>query len=328
VRLRGVSLNILVTGADGFVGRALCPVLAAAGHRVRRAVRALSSTQPNDADTVAVGDIGLKRDWASALADIEVVVHVAGRAHVMRESGATDPAAAYRQTNVAGTEQLARAAAAAGVRRLVFVSSVKVNGEATGNSPFRETDPPRPEDDYGRSKWEAEQVLAQISRETGLQVVIVRPPLIYGPGVKGNIARLMRALERGIPLPLGGITNCRSLIGLGNLSTALLACVEHPRAAGETFLVGDGSDLSTPGLVRALAQALGCPSRLVVVPARMLRFIARVTRSDALARLTGSLAIDSAHIREQLGWRPLITVEEEIGAMVRAYRAPPNRRSS
>jgi len=326
MRLREVYVNLLVTGADGFVGRALCPVLAAAGHRVRRAVRVLSGiTSP---DTIAIGDLGGSPDWANALAGIEVVVHLAGRAHVMREAGPVDAAAAYRQTNVVGTEQLARAAVAVGVRRLVFVSSIKVNGEATRETPFRETDPPRPEDDYGRSKWAAEQALTTIARETGLQIVIVRPPLIYGPGVKGNLARLMRFVDRGIPLPFGGIENRRSMIGLGNLCTALRACAEHPGAAGETFLVSDGSDLSTPGLIRALAAGLGRPGRLVAVPTLMLRCVAQVTRSGALARLIGSLAIDSARIREHLGWQPRITVEQEIAAMVRAYRAQTNCRSS
>jgi len=311
-------LNILVTGADGFVGRALCPALTAVGHHVRRAVRSLPNTQPHDSDTVAVGDIGGSPDWATALAGIEVVVHLAGRAHVVREANKTDPARLYRQTNVDGTERLARAAVTAGVRRFVFVSSIKVNGEATSDTPFRETDPPRPEDDYGRSKWAAEQVLAAIARESSLQVVIVRPPLIYGSGVKGNVARLLGLLERGIPLPLASIANRRSLIGLGNLCTALRACIEHDAAAGETFLVNDGQDVSTPDLIRMLAQGLGKRARLLPVPQALLRSAAALTGSGALARLTGSLTVDSTHIRARLAWRPQRSMAQEIADMVRA----------
>jgi len=312
-------LNVLVTGADGFVGRALSQALTTAGHRVRRAVRTLPGAA--SPDTIAVGDIGGSPDWTSALAGIEVVVHLAGRAHVMREEATVDPAAAYRRTNVTGTEQLARAAAAAGVRRLVFVSSIKVNGEATRDAPFRKTDPPRPEDDYGRSKWEAEQTLAAIARETGLQVVVVRPPLIYGPGVKGNVARLMRIVARGLPLPLGSIDNRRSMIGLGNLCSALRACVEHPAAAGETFLVSDGKDVSTPELVRMLAAGLGTRARLLPVPQALLRLGAAVSGSGALSRLVGSLSVDSSHIRARLAWRPEKSMAQEIADMVEAWRA-------
>jgi nucleoside-diphosphate-sugar epimerase len=313
-------LNILVTGADGFVGRALCSMLTDVGHRVHHAVRTRGAD--GAADTVAVGDIGGDIHWRPALDGIEAVIHLAGRAHVMQESvDAADAMAAYRRTNVRGTEQLARAAAAAGTRRLVFVSSIKVNGEATFEQPFRESDLPRPDDDYGRSKWEAEQRLTAIAADTGLEVVIVRPPLIYGPGVKGNLARLMRTLERGVPLPLGAIDNRRSLIGLTNLTAALRACAEHPGAAGRTFLVSDGADISTPQLIRALASALECPARLIPVPIGLLQLAARLTRSGSLARLTGSLQIDSSHIRDRLGWRPLCTLEQELTAMVAAYRA-------
>lgn len=312
-------MKALVTGADGFVGRALCATLTAAGHDVRRAVRNLSVPS---ADAIAVGDIGSQPDWRTALDGVEVIVHLAGRAHVMREaSSVADPYVLYCQTNVVGTEQLARTAVTLGVRRLVFASSIKVNGESTTDRPYRENDPPAPEDDYGRSKQEAEDVLRSIGADTGLEVVIVRMPLVYGPGVKGNVARLVQVIDRGIPLPLGSIHNRRSLIGLTNLTHALRFCVEHEAAAGETFLVADDDSVSTPALLRAIADALHRPARLLPVPARMLEAAARITGSGALARLVGSLQVDSRRIRERLGLHPAVSMQEEIAAMVHAYRS-------
>lgn len=313
-----MPLRILVTGANGFVGSALCPVLERAGHAVRRAVRDLSTIGPGD--RVAVGDIGPGTDWNAALQGIDVVVHLAGRAHVMHEAtDARGVRAAYFGTNADGTETLARAAAALGVRRLVFASSIKVNGEATPEAPYRETDAPRPEDDYGRSKLEAERRLAAVSASTGLEYVVLRPPLIYGPGVKGNLARLLRIVDRQLPLPFGRIENRRSLVGLSNMASALEACATHPDAAGQTFLVSDGQDLSTPDLVRRIAAALGRTPRLLPVPAACLRVLARMTGSGALARLTGSLQVDSSRIRATLGWRPPASVDEEIRRMAAAY---------
>jgi len=312
-----MALSILVTGANGFVGRTLCTVLSRAGHRVTKAVRAAPA---GTANTVAVGDIGPDTDWRAALAGADAVIHLAARAHVMRES-TSDPLAAYRWVNVAGTERLARAAADAGVRRFVFASSIKVNGELTRGTPFRESDPPSPQDAYGVSKLEAETGLRSIAAHTGLEVAIVRPPLVYGPGVKGNLARLIRAIERGAPLPLGRIDNRRSLVGVSNLATALAACAEHPNAAGETFLVSDGGYLSTPYLVRSIAHALGKRPRLLPVPVWILKLAARCTgRSSAVARLTGSLQVDSHHIRARLGWQPGLRFEDEIAAMARAWR--------
>lgn len=314
-----MPLNVLVTGANGFVGCALCPALERAGHVVRRAVRQASG--PSQPNTIAVGDIGTGTDWSQALDGIDVVVHLAGRAHVMQESMTEDAVrAAYFETNASGTEVLARAAAARGVKRLVFVSSIKVNGEATFDTPYRETDEPRPEDDYGRSKLAAEQRLVQVSRQTALEHVILRPPLIFGPGVKGNLARLMRIVDRGIPLPLGCIDNRRSLIGLTNFVCALVLCCEHPNAANRIFLVSDGRDPSTPDLIRILAAALARKPRLLPVPAFLLRGLARAARSGALSRLTGSLQVDSSAIRHCLDWRPPESVEREIGRMTNEYR--------
>jgi nucleoside-diphosphate-sugar epimerase len=339
-----MPLAILVTGANGFVGTTLCPALAAAGHRVRRAVRELPGvgSGPSLGDTVAVGDIGPDTDWAAALAGIDVVVHLAGRAHVMREVEddlpeikldvihATEHSSIvppkdyrvlqrYRRVNVAGSERLARAAAAAGVRRLVFASSIKVNGESTTGMPYRETDRPRPEDAYGVSKAEAEVRLRAVAAETGLEVVIVRPPLVYGPGVKGNLDRLLRALDHAVPLPLGGIDNRRSLVGLSNLCAALRLCAEHPAAAEETFLVCDGDDVSTSRLAAVMARALG--RRPPVAFPNALRLLLRLAGArGAQQRLFGSLAIDASHIQDKLGWRPVASVEQEIAAMTQAYR--------
>lgn len=312
---------MLVTGADGFVGRVLCPLLASAGHRVRGAVRTLPPNRQVSAGCIAVGDIGAHPDWRAALEGVDVVVHLAGRAHVMHEPGQADPVSLYRRVNVAATEMLARACAAAGVHRLVFASSIKVNGDATYGQPYRATDPPHPEDDYGRSKWDAEQHLHAVAAETGLDVVIVRPPLVYGPGVKGNLARLMRLIERGVPLPLAQVDNRRSMIGVGNLADALRVCIEHPRAAGCTFLVSDGSDISTPELIRAIAAALGHPARLLAVPATMLRLAANAAGSGTLRRLIGSLQVDSGPIRSELDWRPPHTFEHGIEAMAWVHRA-------
>jgi len=354
-----MSLRILVTGADGFVGRALCPTLAAAGHTVRRAVRRLPAggAAARPFDTVAVGDIGPDTDWSAALAGIEVIVHLAGRAHVMNEApsheaGSSDqppgvplPAthasgdptivpsrdlpglARYRRVNVAGSLRLADAAVHAGVRRLVFASSIKVNGEATSGAAFRETDRPAPEDAYGISKAEAEVGLRTVGARTGLEIVVVRPPLVYGPGVKGNLERLMLACSRRLPLPLGGIDNRRSLVGLANLCSALRACAEHPAAAGQTFLVCDGEDVSTSRLAGTIARAMGRPAPLRI-PAGALRSLLVLTGREAAAkRLFGSLQVDASHLRTLLGWQPVETFDEGMAAMVRAWLAARRERA-
>ncbi len=313
------SYRILVTGANGFIGTALCGALCHTEHVVRRAVR--HHTGPHAPDIVAVGNVGSNTNWSAALEGIDVILHLAGRAHVMRADASDVARRAYYMTNAEGTECLARAALIAGVRRLVFVSTIKVNGEQTSARAFTENDPPAPEDDYGRSKWEAEQRLAGVARGTGLETVVVRPPLVYGPGVKGNILRLMKLIDRRLPLPLGGIDNQRSLIGLSNMAQALIACIEHPEAAGETFLISDGEDLSTPDLVRALAHALRRPARLLPVPGALLGGIANATGFAALKRLTGSLRVDSTHIQTRIGWRPTTSVEAEFAVMAQAFLA-------
>ena len=310
--------TILVTGADGFVGSALCEALAASARRVRRAMRV---ARPGLTDAVATGDIGLDTDWRSALEDVSSVVHLAARTHVLRETAA-DPPAEYRRVNLDGTRKLAQMAARAGVRRLVFMSSIKVNGEAT-ERPFTERDVPRPEDAYGCSKWETEQALARVAADTGLEVAVLRPPLVYGPGVKGNFLRLLGVVARGTPLPLGSIVNRRSLVYVGNLVDAIVKVIDAPGAAGRTYLVSDGEDVSTPDLVRALAQALGVKPRLLPCPPALLKFGAALAGKRAeLARLTGSLQVDSAALRRELDWRPRFTLAQVLAETARWYYSP------
>ncbi len=311
------SDTIAVTGATGFIGQALCDALAASGRPLRRIVRARAAGLP---DAVAVGDIGPATDWRAALQGAGCVVHLAARTHVMRES-ATDPLAEYRRANVESTVRLARDAAAAGVRRLVFMSSIKVNGEST-QRPYTEADPPRPEDAYGVSKWETEQALAEVASATGLEIVVLRPPLVYGPGVKGNFLRLMRFVERGVPLPLASVANRRSLVYVGNLADAVVAAIDSPAAAGRTFLAADAEDLSTPDLVRGIAQALGTRARLLPCPAALLNLAAALAgrRADA-ERLTGSLQVDASALRRDLGWQPRLTLAQGLEATARWFRA-------
>jgi nucleoside-diphosphate-sugar epimerase len=312
--------RLLVTGASGFVGSRVCSLLVDRGVAVRAAVRSTHSELPAGLEIAAVGDIGPSTPWTDALARVDCVVHLAARVHQMKDR-APDPLAAYREVNALGTANLARAAAAAGVRRLVFLSSVKVLGDGRA-MPYRETDTPAPPDPYGQSKWEAEQALAETAAKTGLEVVILRPPLVYGPGVRANFLRLMELVSRGVPLPLGAIGNRRSLAFVGNLADAVLAAATHPAAAGETFLVSDGEDLSTPELIRRLAAALDRAPRLLHVPPALLRGAAGVLGKRAAAeRLLGSLAVDSTRIRERLGWTPPYSVDRGLAETARWFLA-------
>lgn len=312
-------MRVLVTGATGFVGPWVCTALVDAAHSVRVAL--WTDTDEAPPDRVVVGNIGADTDWTHALEGIEAVIHLAGRAHIMHDQAA-DLLAAYRQVNVDGTTQLASQAATAGVRRLVYVSSVKVNGEETPEErPFSEADPPAPLDAYGISKREAEQQLREIARETALEVAIVRPVLVYGPNAKGNLHRLLGLIDRGIPLPLGRVRNRRSLIGVENLADLLVACVTHPRAAGETFLASDGHDLSTAELIRALAAGLGRSARLLPVPVALMQAAGRLLgREELIRRLCGSLVVDSRKARKVLGWSPRRSVADGLAETARAYR--------
>ena len=310
----------LVTGATGFVGRALCAQLVRTGQHVRACVRTQASGfgMPG-VEPVWTGDLTHHSDWSQAIAGCDTIVHLAARVHVMRETAA-DPIVEFRKVNVAATERLAIQAVAAGVRRLIYVSTIKVNGEAATDRPFQETDKPFPVDSYGKSKWEAEQVLHDIAIKSGLEVVIVRPPLIYGPGVKGNFRSLLRLVDSGLPLPLASCRNRRSFVGLSNFVDLLMQCVLHPQAAGQTFLVSDGDDLSTPELLQRIAQAFGKRAHLFAVPAGGLRLAARlVGRVDIYERLCGSLQVDTGNTRRVLGWAPPETVNAELLRTVQWY---------
>lgn len=297
------------------MGRSVCESLAGAGRQVRAVVRKPGRLEEIGAGCVetAVGEIGPETKWDDALAGVDSVVHLAARVHVMDDK-AVDPLAEFRQVNTAGTLHLAKQAARAGVRRLVYLSSVKVNGEATEpGRKFTAADPPAPLDPYGISKMEAEQGLAAVAAETGLEVVVIRPPLVYGPGVRANFARLVALVGRGVPLPLALVDNRRSMVALGNLVDLIITCLDHPAAAGQTFLVADGEDLSTPELIRRLARAMGRPARLWPLPISLLRLGGGLLgRSGEVERLVGSLQVDIGHTCRTLGWRPPLSVDEGL----------------
>jgi nucleoside-diphosphate-sugar epimerase len=309
----------LVTGANGFVGRAVCAALLQQGWVVRGVVRT-PCTLPEGVAHFLLGEIHADTDWTAALCGVGVVIHAAARVHVMREDAA-QPLAAFRAVNVAGTEALARAAARAGVRRLVYISSIGVNGLHTAlGKAFSESDAPNPHNDYAQSKWEAEQTLAQIAQATGLDVVIVRPPLVYGAGAPGNFAQMLRVLTRRIPLPFALVVNARSLLYVGNLADALLRCATHPAAANQTYLLADGEDIATPELLRQLGDGLDCPARLMPVPPVLLRWAGRCTgKSEQVARLLESLQIDGGKIRRELDWTPPYSLQQGLCLTAQAY---------
>lgn len=310
--------RILVTGATGFVGQATLARMQKSGRPVRAALRTPASVSAAGENAV-IGHIGPDTDWRQALQNVDTVVHLAARTHVLDDSDA-DPLAAYRDINVLGSVRLAQQAVAAGVRRLVFLSSVKVNGEATVLSPFTETDVPAPLDAYGITKLEAENALRRIGAETGLEIAILRPPLVYGPGVKGNLLRMLALVESGIPLPLASIRNQRSLVNVDNLADAIICCVDAPAAAGSTYMVSDGEDVSTPALVGKLAAAMGHSPRLLPCPPAFLKLGATMLGKRAMAlRLTGSLIVDSSRIRQELGWQARSSLDQGLNAMVRWY---------
>lgn len=311
----------MITGANGFVGSALCLRLRKEGKSVREVVRTLTPQMLGNGH--AIGALSSTTDWQTALKEVHEIVHLAARVHVMDDQSA-DPLTEFRRVNVEGTAHLARQAAAAGVRRFVFLSSVKVNGEATQEGhPFAVSDMPAPEDPYGVSKHEAEQLLRQIAEETGMEVVIIRPPLVYGPGVKANFASMMRWLSRGIPLPLAAVThNRRSLVALDNLVDLIVTCLVHPAAANRTFLVSDGEDLSTAELLRRMGRALGRPARLFAVPVPLLKVGADLVHKPGIyQRLCGSLQLDISKTRELLGWTPPLSVDEGLRQAAKGFRS-------
>lgn len=303
-------MKVAVVGAGGFVGGPLVLRLAAAGHEVRPLVR----TPRGLPDERVIGNIDGNTDCAGLFVGAETVVHLAARVHVMGDSG-TDPLGAYRRINVAGTLNLAREAAAAGVRRFIFLSSIKVNGERTGpGRPFRPEDVPAPEDPYGQSKWEAEQALHALAAEGDMEVVVIRPPLVYGSGARGNFGAMLGWLRHGRPLPLGRATaNRRSLLGIDNLTDFVALSLTHPAAANRTFLVSDGEDVSTRGLIECLAAGLGVRARLLPFPLALLRVGLGLLGKGAVAeRLLGNLQVDIGESRRLLGWAPPVSLAEGL----------------
>lgn len=305
---------ILITGATGFIGSAIVRRLARKGEfDVLAAVRRAGCAIPDGVRSLQVGDLLPDTEWRHALSAVNVVIHAAARVHVMSDT-AVDPLAEFRRVNVEGTLNLAQHAAQAGVSRFIFISSIKVNGEVTqAGRPFCADDVPSPVDAYGVSKMEAEYGLRDIATRTGMDVVIIRPPLVYGPGVKANFRAMMRWLRIGVPLPLGAIHNQRSLVALDNLVDLIVTSLDHPAAANETFLVSDGEDLSTSQLLRRLGNALGTHVRLIPVPSLLLKFGAGlVGKADIAQRLCDSLQVDISKTNRRLGWVPPVIVDEGL----------------
>lgn len=333
-------MRLMITGATGFVGQAVTQAACHRGYNVTALVRKESELLPARVAQFAVGDFTaiaehsgysdlaipkninsppiepeLNSKLLSAMQGVDVVIHTAARAHVMHEH-LRDPEAQYHLINVALTERLAEVAAEAGVKRFVFISSIKVNGERTLSEPFTENDLPAPEDHYGRSKWAAEQALMAISKRTGMDIVILRPPLIYGPGVKGNFVSLIKLVDKGIPLPFRATKNQRSLLALDNLVSAVLLTATHSDATNQTFLVADDEVVSTADLLKAIAVAQGKESRQFYIPVSWMKLAASIIGKASVAdRLFGSLRVDSTKIRKKLGWRPVISMQQQLKKM-------------
>lgn len=315
-------MTTLLTGTTGFIGTALAQHLYRQTHPVIAAVRRITDTLPSSIQQIPIGDLLPDTAWSATLEGVDTVVHLAARNHVMRDNAA-DSLAAYRETNTVATLNLAQQAAAVGVKRFIFLSSIKVNGEQTfPNQPFTANIDNPPTDPYAASKWEAEQGLKKISQQTGLEVVIIRPPLVYGAGVKGNFRSMMGWLYKGIPLPLGSIHNQRSLVALPNLIDLITTCIDHPAAANQTFLVCDGEDLSTTDLLRRLASAMGKPARLLPIPQKLLETGLSLLGKPGIARrLCGNLQIDMTHTCQTLGWQPPISVDAALHQTADTYLA-------
>ncbi|MDA7088502.1 SDR family oxidoreductase [Pseudomonas sp. SA3-5] len=305
--------RVLVTGASGFIGSHLVTRIAAEGLQPLAVLRRASSKNSPDMPVIRVSELSLTTDWSQAMENVHVVIHAAARVHVMDDQS-IDPLTEFRKVNVDGSLNLARQAAAAGVRRFIFVSSIKVNGEGTSaGMPYLADAQAAPADPYGVSKMEAEQGLRSLATETGMEVVIIRPVLVYGPGVKANFLNMMRWLYKRVPLPFGAIHNRRSLVALDNLVDLIVTCIDHPAAANQTFLVSDGEDLSTSELLRRMAAALGKSARLLPVPSWLLETGAALLGKQALSqRLCGSLQVDISKTRELLNWTPPLSVDEAL----------------
>lgn len=314
-------MRVLLTGATGFVGRGVLERMSTLGNlELIAALRRPVSGLPESVTSLQVAGLESNTDWYKAVEGIDAVIHSAARVHVMHDTS-SDPLAEFRKINVDGTLKLAQQAAAAGVRRFIFISSIKVNGEGTPiGAPYLADAQPAPADPYGISKMEAEQGLRDLAAETGMEVVIIRPTLVYGPGVKANFLKIMRWLHKGIPLPFGAIHNRRSLVALDNLVDLIVTCVDHPAAANQTFLVSDGEDLSTTELLHRLGGALGKPARLLPIPSWLLEFGAAGLGKRALSqRLCGSLQVDIDKTRELLSWTPPVSVDSALSKTARYF---------
>lgn len=311
--------RVLVTGANGFIGIALCRCLHAEGFEVVAALRSQDTRFAlQGVRSVIIGHINAQTNWNEVVAGVDIVVHLAARVHAMSEVQRRQ-IDAYRAVNVEGTENLAECAARAGVKRLIFLSSIKVNGEENTNT-YSEQCPPSPEDAYGVSKMEAERILKEIADKSAMEVVILRPPLVYGPGVKANFLTLMRLVSQKIPFPLRSVKNQRSFVYLGNLVDCIQCCLTHPSAAGQTYLVSDDQDLSTPELIRLLASAMNKSAFLFHFPVGMLNTLARLAgKTDALKRLLGSLTVDISKIKKDLSWRPPISTKSGMAKTVKWF---------
>lgn len=311
---------ILVTGATGFVGQTLITALLNKNVRVAAAVREKSEALPCDVQQIKIGNMQSTTAWAEAMPKTRVIIHTAARVHVMNDKE-LNPLTEFRKTNVDGTLNLARQAAEAGVQRFIFISSIKVNGEETVKGhPFTPKNNSIPTDPYGLSKYEAEQGLLEIAKKTGMEVVIIRPPLVYGPGVKANFASMVKWVAKGIPLPLGAINNQRSFVALDNLVNFIIHCIDHPKAANEIFLISDGEDVSTSQLLKKVAKAFNLKSRLIPIPVSLMSTVARLIGKKAVAdRLFSSLQVDSSKARDLLDWQPVITMDEQLKKIAEAY---------
>ena len=309
----------LVTGANGFIGRRLCQCLIDSGQMLRQVVRSTHNTRPFTEDIVHVDDIGPETNWAAALQSVGAVVHLAAHVHQMTTSKEVD--CRYWNVNALGTAHLAEEAAKAGVKRFVYLSSIKVNGERTeGDARFTEEQAPQPLDPYAVSKGEAENRLRSLAAISGMEVVIIRPPLVYGPRVSANFERLLWMVSRGLPFPLASVRNSRSLVFLDNLVDFIICCLHHPAAAGQTFLLSDGEDLSTPDLIRSLASAMGKSARLWPCPLSLLQVASRfLGRSGMIDRLSDSLRVDGGKALAVLDWRPPYTLSQGIQSTVDWY---------
>lgn len=312
--------KILLTGATGFVGSALLSILQIGENKVVAVVRAVKVDSPDN--FVQVGEINDQTDFSSVLEGVDVVVHMAARAHIMKDES-VDPLAEYRKVNVDGSVNLSKQAVAAGAKRFIYISSVKVNGESTsGKNAYLESALPQPEDAYGISKYEAEEALKELAKQTGLELVIIRPPLVYGAGVKANFLSLTKLSLKPIPLPFGSVHNKRSMVYLGNLVDFIVHCIDHPAAANQTFLISDNYDTSLAGLIATIRKAAGKPRWLIPVPVFLFRLAGNLTGKQAVVeRLVGDLQIDSSKARTLLNWQPPFTFEEGITATVKHFQS-------